>query len=251
MLRANRKSNGQSVIAYSESKSNGPFLCPECNEEVILKGSKIGDNHFAHANAFRCGYAGSESELHRRCKTEIYEALQREPGVTGAVLERSLSTVRPDVSVYIRGVPVAIEVQISSLSPEMIHFRTTEYARKGIYVLWLLPWTPRLDRKRYSPTLWEKWIHAAYFGHVYYWLTGLSIASYHFEASLRTVPRKSWYSEDGKKMTTGGYSQRSKRHRTVVRGETLNLANDFRPKDRDWWKGGGITIPPSKLFISR
>jgi hypothetical protein len=31
--------------------------------------------------------------------------------------------------------------------------RTIEYYRKGIYVLWLLQWTPKLDGKRYAPAV--------------------------------------------------------------------------------------------------
>ena len=60
---------------------------------------------------------------------EIFEALQRHPAVSNAALERPLGTNRPDVSAYINGVPVAIEVQISSLSLDTITCRTIEYAR--------------------------------------------------------------------------------------------------------------------------
>ena len=76
---------------------------------------------------------------------EIYQALLRQPGVKDVALERPLTSVRPDVSATIHGVPVAIEVQISALSMDTIIHRTQEYARKGIYVLWLpngnLTWT--------------------------------------------------------------------------------------------------------------
>jgi competence protein CoiA len=126
-----------------------------------------------------------------------------------------------------------------------------EYARKGIYVLWLLQWTPELNARRYSPRLWEKWIHAAYFGRVYYWVEGLTVVSYHFDPHFKSVPKKSWYSEDGEKMTGGGYSQRLKRHRTAVRGQTLNLATDFVPHNRDWWEGNDLTIPFAKLFMEK
>jgi competence protein CoiA len=98
---------------------------------------------------------------------EIFQALKNDPRVRDVALERPLGTNRPDVSAHINGVPVAIEVQISSLSIETIMQRTIQYAQKGIYVLWLLQWTPKLDAKRYTPRLWEKWIHAAYFGRVY------------------------------------------------------------------------------------
>src|SRR2546426_7526415 len=142
MLSAKRKSDGQTVTAYLESTSNGPFTCVVCNEEVILKTGRRRVNHFAHANPIACKFAVGESDQHRRCKMEIFEALQRQPGVNKAALERPLGIVRPDVSAYINGVPVAIEVQISSLSPETIAQRTRDYAIKGIYVLWLLQWTP-------------------------------------------------------------------------------------------------------------
>jgi competence protein CoiA len=154
------------------------------------------------------------------------------------------------VSAYINGVPVAIEVQISSLSLETITRRTIEYARKGIYVLWLLQWTPDLDAPRYTPRLWEKWIHAAYFGRAYYWVKDLTVVSYHFDPHFKSVPKKTWYSEDGKKMTGGGFSRRSKLHRTAIPGKTLNLATDFVPRNRYWWEGNGFQIPDAKLFIS-
>jgi competence protein CoiA len=249
MLSAKRKSDGQTVAAYFESVRNGPFVCLQCNEEVILKPGRRRVNHFAHANPIACKFAEGESEAHRRCKMEIYEALLKTPGVRDAALERPLGTVRPDVSAYINRVPVAIEVQISSLSLETIMSRTIQYARKGIYVLWLLQWTPDLDARRYAPRLWEKWIHAAYFGRVYYWVEGLSVVSYSFEARFKSVPRKSWYSADGEKMTGGGYSRISKRYRAPVRGETLNLATDFGPKQRFWWEAKGIKVPDAKLFM--
>ena len=249
MLSAKRKSDGQTVTAYLESKSNAPFVCLECNEEVLLKTGRRRVNHFAHANPIACRFAAGESHAHRRCKMEIYVALQREPGVRNAALERPLGLVRPDVFAHINGVPVAIEVQISSLSLETIQRRTIEYAWNGIYVLWLLQWTPALEARRYSPRLWEKWIHAAYFGRVYYWLEGLNVASYHFDPNHKAVPKASWYSEKGRKMTGGGYSRRSKRYRTAVRGRTFNLAADFVPRDRDWWEGHGFTIPAAKLFM--
>ncbi|MEP6757521.1 MAG: hypothetical protein ABJA67_18615 [Chthonomonadales bacterium] len=99
--------------------------------------------------------------------------------------------------------------------------------------------------------LWEKWIHALHFGHAYYWREGLNVSSYSFEPHLKTVPKRSWFSSDGKKLTAGGYSQRSKRHRTAVRGDILNIATDFGPKQRYWWQGNGFTLPDAKLFSAK
>ena len=234
-----------------ESKANAPFLCLECNEEVVLKTGRHRVNHFAHANPIACQFAEGESEAHRRCKIEIYLALKKTPGVEDVALERALGEVRPDVSARINGVRVAIEVQISSLSIDTIMRRTIDYYRKGICVLWLLQWTPKLDAPRYTPKLWEKWIHAAYFRRVYYWIEGLTVVSYRFDSAFKSVPKKSWYSEDGDKITAGDYSQRLKRHRTAVREKTLNLARDFGPKQRYWWEGNGIKVPDAKLYMHR
>lgn len=251
MLCAQRKLTGEIVTAYLATKAQGPFVCPDCREAVILKASRRSVNHFAHADPLACHHARNESDEHRRCKLEIFEALSRDPRVRSAMLERPLGTNRPDVSAYINGVPVAIEVQISSLSLETIAERTMDYARKGIYVLWLLQWTPKLDAPRYTPRLWERWLHAAYFGRVYYWTEGLDVVSYHFEPHLKAVPQTSWYSTKGKQMTGGGYTRRSTRHRTAIRQGRFNLATDFAPRDRDWWEGQELTVPFAKLFMER
>jgi len=249
MLRAKQKLTGEIIEAYFANKAQAPFLCPDCGDLVILKSGRTKVNYFAHQNPLACKFGAGESEAHENCKWEIFEALKQHPRVSNAAVERPLGTNRPDVSAYINGVPVAIEIQISSLSLETITRRTIEYARKGIYVLWLLQWTPELNSPRYTPQLWEKWIHAAYFGQVYYWLEGLTVASYHFDPHFKSVPKKSWYSAGGKKMTSGGYSHRSKRYRTTIPGKTLNLVTDFAPKERFWWEGNGIKVPDAKLFI--
>jgi len=251
MLSAKRKSDGQIQLALSASISDAPFLCPECSELVILRRGATGSSHFAHTPAVLCRFNLAESEAHRRCKMEIYESLLRQPGVTKAALERPLKTARPDVSAYINGVPVAIEVQISPLSQETIARRTAEYARQGIYILWLPQWTPDLDNLRYNPSLWEKWIHAAYFGRIYFWVRGLEVVCYHFDPYPISVRETTWFSATGTKMSGGGYSRRSKRFRIPVRGRTFNLATDFVAKDRVWWCGNGITVPSAKLFIDR
>jgi hypothetical protein len=251
MLLAKRKMTGERITAYLALQRHGPFVCPDCNEEVILKVGRKTLNHFAHANPVACKFATGESDEHRRCKLEIFRALQNAPGVRNVELERPIGMNRADVSAEIDGVTVAIEVQLSALSLETIQERTIEYFREGVYVLWLLQWTPALDSPRYTSTLWEKWIHALNFGHAYYWLGGLNVASYHFEPHLKTVPKRSCFSPDGKKVTSGGYSQRSKRHRTAVRGDTFNFATDFGPKQRYWWQGDGFALPDAKLFVSK
>jgi competence protein CoiA len=128
MLRAIRKSDGETVEAWSQKESAGPFSCPSCGGEVILHSGRRRLEHFAHTPERACRFDLGESENHRRCKAEIWVCL------ANAQLERPLGDVRADVSANVNGVPVAFEVQLSNLSLEDIIRRTKEYARRGIGV---------------------------------------------------------------------------------------------------------------------
>jgi len=72
MLSARRKSDGQTVTAYFESKANAPFYCLVCGDEVVLKTGRNRINHFAHANPLACRYAvtlGWNARLERTAPT--------------------------------------------------------------------------------------------------------------------------------------------------------------------------------------
>ena len=90
MLCAKRKLTGEIVTANSVLKTHAPFICPQCTELVVLKTGNVRVNYFAHVNYFACRNGASESEAHRQCKMEIYEALLSEPNVHSVALERPL-----------------------------------------------------------------------------------------------------------------------------------------------------------------
>jgi len=235
-------------MASSQDRTNGPFHCPACKNEAVLRKGKLRIPHFSHKPPVTCSYGLGETEVHRRCKTEIYDTFLHAPHVEKVKLERYLKEVRPDISAYINGVPVAIEVQISNLSLDDVIRRTREYTRRGIHLLWLAEWTSALDDERYSPRPWERWIHAAYFGRVYYWVGGTLVVPYHFEPFHLRVKESEWNGRGGKKLSAGGYSRRSMRYKTPVRGSTLDILRDFGPKEREYWQGRNIEIPRAKLF---
>ncbi len=162
MLTAVRFDTKQQIIASHATKDMGTFLCPECREVVNFHSGRLVVPHFTHKSYLTCTNSPGETDLHRRAKKEIFESLLRSPRVSGAVLERPFGTVRADIFAVIRGQPVAVEVQVSTLSQDAISYRTSEYAKRGIYVLWILPWTEELDSYRYSPQRFERWLHAAY-----------------------------------------------------------------------------------------
>ena len=228
MLSAIRNRDHQKVLAGQELKSNLPFSCPVCKDEVILRQGSIKIAHFAHKPPVSCKYGSGESESHMRAKIEIYENLIKSQYVTKCEMERYLETVRPDISCYIQGVPVAIEVQISKLSLEEIIYRTIEYGRKGIYVLWLPLFTDKLRAKRYSPALWEKWLHTTYFGRVYYWQEGLNIVPVHFSKHHLYVEEQSWFDSYGQEKSAGGYWKESKRYKNPQVGRPAKMIGNFR-----------------------
>ena len=249
MLCAIRKSDNLTVTADSQAKLNEPFTCPVCTDTVILRKGTKRIHHFAHKPPVTCTYGAGETEAHRRCKSAIYEGLIQHPSAKKAALERYLKTVRPDVSAYISGIPVAIEVQISSLSIETIVRRTEEYTRKGIYLLWLAQWNPALDSQRYSPSVWERWLHAAYLGRIYYWIEGLTVVPYRMAPYSTYVKESNWYSSSGDEMSSGGYERTSKRYKTPIRGRTLDITKDFRETQLDPWSSTSLSVPRRKVFL--
>jgi competence protein CoiA len=239
MMTAIRQLDGRKVGAWEAERTERPFCCPCCAEVVTLRRGGIVAPHFAHKPPVTCEYGAGESEEHRRCKISIYEALIAHPRVTKCEMERDLGAVRPDVSAYINNVPVAIEVQASNLTLEKIRHRTEEYARRGIYVLWLPVYKESLKAELYSPRPWERWLHEAYFGRVYYWVESLRVQPVHFRDYLTEVRGR-----------TKDYEKLSAR-KVPIDGEAATLTEDFMPVERDAWSRDFIRIPQAKLFIDR
>lgn len=239
MLTAIRQQDGRKVGAWEAEKHDRPFLCPCCSEILTLRRGGIKAPHFAHQPPVTCEYGAGESEEHRRCKINIYEALAAHPLVRKCEMERDLGAVRPDVSAYINNVPVAIEVQASNLTLQKIHRRTQEYARLGIYVLWLPIYKESLKRGLYNPRPWERWLHEAYFGRVYYWLEGLRIQPVHFRNCLTTVRGRT---HDYEKLST---------RKVPIDGAAALLTEDFMPVERDAHAREFISVPRSKLFMDK
>lgn len=170
------------ISALNAELEDGPFRCPECRLETILKKGDIYTHHFAHNPGEGCAYGADwainqeersgESEFHRLAKKEIYEALAKHKEVKNLKLERFLDSVRPDISFYFNGIPIAIEMQVSAIKPDVIARRTKEYTRRGIFILWISPYgeTKIQDGRYYSMRDWERIIHAIYGGTSYYWM---------------------------------------------------------------------------------
>lgn len=243
MLTALTANDNQKVIASKVLKADGPFICPECATEMILRKGMLKTHHFAHKPPMDCVYGVGESEEHRRCKIEIYESLVGKDGLT-CELEKKVGNVRPDIYVESKksGKAYAIEVQLSSLPLSRIIERTVEYHRLGIYVLWLPQFKPSLYLPKYSPSAWEKWLHALYFGRVYYWCAGLKIIPVRFAQHSLWVEHTDW---------GGGYYRHSKRYRTPACLGEIEFPDAFRGAERSEWNSGGIDVPRCKIAVAR
>ncbi len=251
MLCGIRMSDSLKVFASCSEKAHGPFVCPGCKQELILKKGSIKVHHFAHKPPFSCNRGQGESDAHRRCKESIYHSLAQCSNVTNLDVEADFGEVVADIYCLINNQPVAIEVQRSNLSVNEITVRTAAYAKLGIYVLWLALSNEKLNDEKYSPKAWEKWCHAAYFGRVYYWISELIILPVHFSEYSLYVESSSWYDEYGEEQSAGGYTKSSKRYKTPCKGPYLNLVDDFGPSNKPAWSGGTIHLPQCKIYSDR
>lgn len=238
--------DGKTIIARDATSQQKPFSCPGCRKEMVLKKGNFRVPHFAHIASEHCSYSNGESDCHREAKMAIYDALSRNPLVHHLHLEHHLGEVRPDICFCLREHMVAIEVQISPLSPNEINRRTLAYARKGMCVLWtppiqetLLPQRTEMDEnERYTPSAWERYLHVLYFGKVYYWHSGEKLLPIRYEDHFIHI--KKWRDK-------GGYDRLSKKFKTPVVLPAVTIT-DLSPTARKCWMFRGIPLPEALLW---
>lgn len=212
-----------------------------------MKKGRVKIHHFSHIPAAYCAYGLGESEKHRQVKQEIYNALSLHPDVTKLQLERPLEDVRPDISFYLGNIPIAIEVQVSTLSLDTIATRTRSYTSKGISLLWVSPYDTAIQNGEwYDPRQWEKYIHALYFGKVYYWISGETVRPIHFDEYRIYVENTEWF-ENGYMRYEGGYYRSSKRYRTPRFQRNVPITS-LSSLVRDAWQASTMTIPKAQLW---
>lgn len=255
MLRA-IDSNNKSYLAWDAEKDI-EYLCPFCKNSLLLKKGQIRIHHFSHKPPVSCVYGSGESEIHYRIKKELYEYLSKQPNCNKCAIERNLGSVRPDVSLYIDNIPVAIEIQKSTLDISIMRHRMEEYYKKKIAVLWILPDNePKLILHKNENTMvhrlkeWERYLHAMYYGRLYYWQGNNSLKAYKFKDFYIEKPLSEFYSEDeGEVVIEGGYKYKAKSLKIPHSNErVLNIAKDFKRIDKNEFKYKYITIPKCYIY---
>lgn len=245
--------NGRQVIARDVTKAEGPFTCPDCRGEVILKKGAEKVHHFAHVPPFTCSFGVGESEEHRAAKQEVYDALLPVPEVSWLMIERVVKRpsykVRLDVSCRVRNRNlVVIELQYSEESPKELSRRTSHYTDSGIHVLWLLPYPENLSEGEIYPTKqMDRYIQAMYFGTVFYWGGGdITLPVHYHKYSLGSVYRE-WYDEKGQRKE-GFIELYPKNHSRIPEFHQEIRIIDLKPFTRRAGKFGLYDLPAARLW---
>ena len=237
------------VVAWEVTREQGPFFCPECKEPVVVKKGQFKVHHFAHRPDSDCAYGVGESEQHRQAKYQIYEALLQHPSVGNLKVERNLKDIRPDISFCWQGRDrVGIELQISAIALDEVERRTRSYLAKDMSVLWIMPYHSGVSGLRpYRTKIRERYLHALYFGRVFYWLSQEKLVPVHFEPySLGWVSREE-YDEDAQEFSWNEFERFSPSLRNPEPGEVVRIS-ELQTIWRSFRRIGPFTLPRAKLW---
>lgn len=239
---AKRKIDNKLVSAEHVTKAYGPFYCPSCLSNVIVRKCTEKADHFAH-HAAQSSVAKKNSALHEKCKKEIFEYLNDKFPDGRWASERSIKenrekgykAMRPDISGVIDEKLIVIEVQASSYTLDRIIERTLEYTKMNVAILWVVPLTKKLE-EFIRPRLYEKFLHSMYYGRIYYWMpeNNETLTPVHFSPTKRHIHFSSWYDIDtGEQVEVGGYDLTYKTVKKPNYGEPLDIAKDFTSTQRN------------------
>jgi hypothetical protein len=249
----------------------GPeYRCPKCKGVVILKKGRKVIDHFAHKPPTDCSWATGETRAHLEAKLLVASALA-ERGLRAEV-EFVVNTLsgdrRADVMAWSpKGLQIAFELQHTPIDLNEIERRASSYARTGIAQIWIpflkaSVWKDGEPRKggwfvkRYSPRLFERWVHGLNGKHgmwMYdpndkgFWLGSLAGHQIYVEET-------SWYSEGGDENYGGGFQRWSKRFKELTlegpySAEKLLIKIEerraFATKDYSWPAGLVAHLTPA------
>ncbi len=255
-----QKENNSIVSAYDVTKTDGPFYCPVCLCEVVVRKCTDKEDHFAHHARQSPIIRKCDRKLHNQCRDEILEYLKQIFPNGNWAAERAIvskderhKTVIPDISGRIDGKPIAIEIQLSPYSIKKIYQKVTEYRKRKISVLYIIPLREELGDKSFRPRLFEKYLHSMYYGKVYYWTPnrGTKIIPIHYSPSKRWIDESQWYDVNLQtEITVGGYYLTYKTLKEPNYGKQVDIAKDFTSLQRPRFepKNAKKTVPECTIY---
>jgi competence protein CoiA len=241
--------NGDKCLAWMVEKNQGPFFCPECANELILKKGRVKQHHFAHSPGCDCLCGVGESDLHLRAKKEIYEALIKYTEVFNCEIEKSFGKdLRSDIYFEINNNKVCIEIQRSTINIDDIRRRMVKYNQLGINVIWIIPYKlGEYDNEQYSTKQWQKYLHVMFYGRIYEWYFQEQVRPLHFDNSYTYV--EEYYNEYSGD-SYGGYHRKHKRYKRLNYCESLvNLVYNFKGCIRESFNTKHFYIPECRIWM--
>ncbi len=244
--------------AESCTSEDGPFFCTSCLSDAVVRKCAGKRDHFAHIARHSPVPGTGERELHFKCKNEICDILssfhpkgkwETERSIP-ANIKKGTPALRPDISGYIDGKLVAIEVQASALTISKVWQRTKNYTKWSINLLWIVPLTDPLGSLPFRPRLYEKYLHSMYYGRVYYWTAGqgIELNPVHFGIAGRDLEYREW-TEDGEVKSAGGYYKPYKTIKTPIYGTIVNISSQFISSYRDEFVPDNVRKAVPKCFL--
>lgn len=228
--------------ASRSTKSDGPFVCPVCRGNVVVRKCSEKVDHFAHSFINHEFDGANESALHMDCKESICSLLaEKFPGgrweserYMPANKSREVGRLKPDISGRIFGKRVVIEVQASVLPIEEIERRTISYSKLGIAILWIIPLNNPLETGLFRPKKYERYLQNLYSGRTYYWWRGLGlfVVPIHFSIAKRFIKHDFMIVPDGE-IEVGGYSAIYKYIKRPIFGRNIEISDDFFVEKND------------------
>lgn len=239
---AARNKTGERVHASQVTRADGPFHCPDCLTDAVVRKCTERVDHFAHKARLSPVLARGETALHKACKNEIRdELIARFPDgkwecerVIKPNKEKNTPRLIPDVSGRIDDLPVVIEIQASCLTVSRIIKRAAAYRALNCAILWIVPLKEELGELPFRPRLFERYLHTMYFGRTYYWMPGdgLLLRPVHYGVAYRYIDMSEWYEAGGEHRQAGGYDKPYKIVKMPYCGRRVDIVDHFHWEER-------------------
>lgn len=260
-----RKEDNSRAFAFVVTKDDGPFYCPKCLSDAVVRKCSEKDDHFAHKANYTPLAMKKDTALHTACRNAIFKALAEAFPDGGWAMERKIDAneskgwpeIIPDISGRIGTTGVCVEVQTSAYTINRIAEKMEYYNKMRAKVLWILPLkSPLKEESNFRPRLFEKYIHSMYFGRIYYWLPGCGseVMPVHFSPTARFIEVKTFFDKDQQEeVSYGGYFLSYKTIKSPKFGSKANIATDFHDALRRKWSPANSRkeIPHCFIYLDK
>ena len=130
-----RDKNGRLVNALEDELVKQDYYCPACGTSVRMRKGKNVRRHFAHESLKKCDFFHeNEGPEHLENKVALFNWVKKDAEVE---MEYPIPELKQIADIFINK-QLALEIQCSPISCELLRERSNGYRSLGIQVLWLL-----------------------------------------------------------------------------------------------------------------